>query len=70
MLYEVITPNGSVFGIPPFGADIGFQSDFFPSRKSYSFYGQATWHATDALRLTGGLRWTHDTASNVRNNFV
>jgi acyl-CoA reductase-like NAD-dependent aldehyde dehydrogenase len=38
-----------------FGADIGFQSDFFPSRRSYSVYGQATWHVSYALRVTGGV---------------
>jgi iron complex outermembrane receptor protein len=64
-----LAPNPVVFGIPPFGADVGFQSDFFPSRESYSFYGQATWHATEALRLTGGLRYTHDTAHNINYNF-
>lgn len=29
--------------------------------KSYSAFGQATFNVTDALRLTGGLRYTHDT---------
>lgn len=62
-------PNAAVFGIPPFGADVGFQSDFFPSRTSYSFYGQGTWNATDSLRLTGGLRWTRDNATNRNFNF-
>lgn len=61
--------NPVVFGIPPFGADVGFQSDFFPSRTSYSFYGQATWNASSALRLTGGLRWTRDNATNLNFNF-
>lgn len=30
------------------------------TRESYSGYGQATYHITDALRLTGGARFTHD----------
>ncbi|MEP9401302.1 TonB-dependent receptor [Sphingomonas sp. VNH70] len=55
-------------GLPPAG-DIGFQSDFFPERRSYSFYGQATWHATDRLRMTGGLRYTDDRATNRNFNF-
>lgn len=55
-------------GLPPAG-DIGFQSDFFPERRSYSFYGQATWHATDRLRVTGGLRYTDDRATNRNFNF-
>ncbi len=62
-------PNAAVFGIPPFGADVGFQSDFFPSRKSYSVYGQATWSISDSLRFTGGLRNTDDTAKNINYNF-
>ncbi|MCJ2179680.1 TonB-dependent receptor [Novosphingobium album (ex Hu et al. 2023)] len=63
------TYNPVVFGIPPFGADVGFQSDFFPSRKSYSFYGQGTYHVGDSLRVTAGLRYTHDTAHNLNYNF-
>ena len=55
-------------GLPPAG-DIGFQSDFFPERRSFSFYGQATWHATDRLRMTGGLRYTDDRATNRNYNF-
>lgn len=64
-----LAPNPVVFGIPPFGADVGFQSNFFPSRSSYSFYGQGTWSVNDALRLTGGLRYTYDEASNLNFNF-
>ncbi|WP_294233821.1 TonB-dependent receptor [uncultured Sphingomonas sp.] len=55
-------------GLPPAG-DIGFQSDFFPERRSFSFYGQATWHATERLRMTGGLRYTDDRATNRNFNF-
>lgn len=35
---------------------------------STAAYGQATWHVTDALRLTGGLRYTHD--RNRLDNFA
>jgi iron complex outermembrane receptor protein len=28
--------------------------------ENYAFFGQATFNATDALRLIGGLRYTHD----------
>ena len=35
---------------------------------STAAYGQVTWHATDALRITGGLRYTHD--RNKLNNFA
>ncbi|WP_221793887.1 TonB-dependent receptor [Aquisediminimonas sediminicola] len=40
----------------------GFQSDSIikPGTKSYAAFGQLTWHATDALSVTGGLRYTHE----------
>ncbi|MDB5726049.1 MAG: hypothetical protein JWQ16_2803, partial [Novosphingobium sp.] len=31
---------------------------------AYSAYGEVTWHATDALSLTGGLRYTHERRSH------
>jgi iron complex outermembrane receptor protein len=37
-----------------------FQSASRLTRQSYSFYGQGTYHITDALRFTGGARYTHD----------
>jgi iron complex outermembrane receptor protein len=33
--------------------------------KSYAAYGQVTWHATDALHLTAGGRYTHDRKEGV-----
>lgn len=33
--------------------------------KSYAAYGQVTWHATDALHLTAGGRFTHDKKDGV-----
>jgi iron complex outermembrane receptor protein len=43
-----------------FGPERGFSTyvNFF--RTSWSVYGQATFHVTDALRLTGGVRYTDD----------
>ena len=38
-------------------------------RDSASFYGQATWHFTDALRLTAGARYTHDHNTTWFDNF-
>ncbi|QXQ05549.1 TonB-dependent receptor [Sphingosinicellaceae bacterium] len=32
---------------------------------SLAGFGQVTWHATDWLRATGGLRYTHDTKQDV-----
>jgi iron complex outermembrane receptor protein len=37
-----------------------FQNVGVENRDSYSGYGQATYHASDALRLTVGARYTHD----------
>ena len=37
-----------------------FQNFGVENRDSASFYGQGTWHFTDAVRLTAGLRYTHD----------
>jgi iron complex outermembrane receptor protein len=34
-----------------------------PQTRSYAAFGQATWHATDALSLTGGLRYTREKKS-------
>lgn len=31
-----------------------------PQTDSYAAFGQATWHATDAISVTGGLRFTHE----------
>lgn len=33
--------------------------------KNYALFGQSTYNFSDALRFTGGLRWTRDTVSYV-----
>ncbi len=40
----------------------GFEADSYsnPSTRSYAAFGQADLHVTDALTLTGGLRYTHE----------
>lgn len=37
--------------------------------KSYAAYGQLTWHATDAIHLTVGGRYTHDKKYGVLHTF-
>ncbi|MBO9712390.1 TonB-dependent receptor [Sphingomonas sp.] len=39
-----------------------FESDSIiePRTKSYAAFGQATWNISDALKLTAGLRFTHE----------
>lgn len=40
----------------------GFEADSAaePKTDSYAVFGQTTWHATDALSVTAGLRFTHE----------
>ncbi|WP_439570919.1 TonB-dependent receptor [Sphingomonas sp.] len=40
----------------------GFQSDstIEPRTRSYAAFGQLTWNIADSLKLTGGLRFTHE----------
>jgi iron complex outermembrane receptor protein len=43
-----------------YSGQLYFQSNAVENRDSYSGYGQATFHITDDLRLTGGARYTRD----------
>lgn len=45
----------------------GFQSDSIiePITKSYAAFGQSTWKATDALSITAGLRFTHESKTGI-----
>lgn len=50
------------------GTTRGFVGSFIqPDREidSYAGFGQATWNLNDRLRLTGGVRYTSDTKSDV-----
>lgn len=38
--------------------------------KSYAFFSQLTWHATDWLRFTGGLRYTNDSKDVVQRFII
>jgi iron complex outermembrane receptor protein len=38
--------------------------------KSSAIYGNATWHATDAVSLTGGLRLTHENRNTTDTRFL
>ena len=61
------------FGIPGrfdvFGADWDFVTDAFPSRESYSVYGQITYSLSDTSRLISGLRYSEDTFTTDVTNF-
>ena len=61
-LYPIVTDPNAL------GFDSGANGYFYPyfysisylTRHSWSAYGQATWHITPRFRLTGGVRYTHD----------
>ena len=44
-------------------------SDNYPTRESYSVYGQTTFNASDALRIIAGARYTDDSVESYVNNF-
>jgi iron complex outermembrane recepter protein len=48
-----------------------FESNTYadPATKSYAAFGQADWHITDSLTLTGGLRFTHEDKSGSFRQF-
>ena len=52
-----------------FGADFDFVTDAFPSRQSYSVYGQTTYYVNDETRLLSGLRYSKDTFTTDVTNF-
>ncbi len=41
-----------------------------PRTRSYAAFGQATWHATDRLNITGGLRFTHEDKSGLFDQYT
>ncbi len=50
----------------------GFESDYYstPATRSYAAFAQATWHISDALNLTGGLRYTHEKKTGTYSQFT
>ena len=61
------------YGIPGrfavFDAEWDFVTDAFPSRESYSIYGQTSYSFRDDLRLVSGLRYSEDTFTTDVTNF-
>lgn len=41
-----------------------------PITKSYAAFGQATWHATDELSVTAGLRFTHEKKTGLFDQYT
>ena len=62
------------YGIPGrfdvFAAEWDFVTDAFPSRESFSIYGQTTYSLNESTRIVSGLRYSEDTfTTNVTNFF-
>ncbi|WP_343604441.1 TonB-dependent receptor [Roseateles sp.] len=71
-LYYAAEDNGIRFDIPIMNGTqqgtVNWQGSFIQPKEtvdSKAAFGQATWNLTDALHLTGGLRYTHDDRKNV-----
>ena len=58
-LIGVGTPNDAIFAAIDEGL-LYFQNVGVEDRTSWSGYGQTTYHLSDALRISAGLRYTHD----------
>ena len=70
-LYYAAEDNAIRFDIPIFNGTpqgtVAWQGSFIQPKEtvnSYAGFGQAIWHVSDRLRLTGGARWTHDEKEN------
>ncbi|HEY3654129.1 MAG TPA: TonB-dependent receptor [Steroidobacteraceae bacterium] len=50
----------SFYGLPVFYNDAYSQVHAYPKTNSYAAFGQGTWHVTDELSLTAGLRDTQE----------
>ena len=61
------------YGIPGrfdvFAAEWDFVTDAFPSRESFSIYGQTTYSLNESTRIVSGLRYSEDTFSTNVTNF-
>ena len=51
------------------GGEFDFISDAYPTRESYSVYGQTTYSFSDQSRLVSGLRYSKDEVESCVKNF-
>ncbi len=70
--YYAAEDNGIRFDIPIFNGTqqgtVGWQGSFIQPKEtvnSKALFGQATFNVSDALHLTGGLRYTNDKRANI-----
>ena len=52
------------------GADVDFFTDAFPTRESFSIYGQTTLYVSETFRIVSGLRYSEDTFTTDVTNFL
>lgn len=71
-VYYAAEQNKIRFDIPIFNGTqqgtVAWQGSFIQPKQtvdSRAVFGQITWHASDDLRLTGGLRYTDDSKENI-----
>jgi iron complex outermembrane recepter protein len=69
--YYAAEDNNIRFDIPILNGTqsgtVNWQGSFVQPKEtvaSEALFGQATWHITDSIRLTGGARWSDDTKKN------
>jgi len=62
-----LTPRPDISSNPP--ANLAYGNISHVLRRSWSVFGQATYHLTDDLRVTGGLRYNHDFFRDQAYNF-
>ncbi len=72
--YGSAAPNWNLPAVDPLISNAalnGFEANSYsePVTKSYALFGQASWKITDALSLTGGLRYTHEDKSGVYRQY-
>lgn len=68
--YGAAAPNWFLPAVNPVVSNAalnGFETRSYsePTTKSYALFGQASWNISDALSLTGGLRYTHEDKKGV-----
>ncbi len=54
---------------PPFPSNLAYGNQSHVVRRSYSIFAQATYHVTNAFRITGGIRENTDFFRDASHNF-
>lgn len=67
--YDALNASfGNALGTDPLAPpDTPFWSDISYTMKQYAAFGEGTWHATDKISLTAGLRYYHFSEHRVLN---